>query len=200
MSVSDWHPDGLDAFFNSRYDYADAALLAKLWNIPVVEAKQAIGHKIIHGIEDLLPAEVAPDPKFPDPKSDDKLSADDSKWLDTFFASPYNYYDAELLAQLWNLGTVEEAKILIGAKILNGNENILPDKVRAGSKASPDEGTKMLDKFFGSTYTYEDAALLAQLWNIDLVEAKKTIGYKLFAGLERLLPDKIRHTTGHSTD
>ena len=53
-----WDSNGFNIYANSDYHYEDAALLAKLWNIPVTEAKQAIGHKIINEIENLLPAEV----------------------------------------------------------------------------------------------------------------------------------------------
>ena len=42
-----------------------------------------------------------------------------------------------------------------------------------------------------SNYTYNDAELLASLWNIDIVDAKKTIGYKIINKLEYLLPEKI---------
>lgn len=42
-----------------------------------------------------------------------------------------------------------------------------------------------------SNYTYNDAELLASLWNIDIVDAKKTIGYKIINKIEHLLPEKI---------
>lgn len=249
MSTSDWHPKGFDAYVKSNYSYEDAELLARLWNIPIAEAKQAIGHKIINGIEDLLPEGVEPDPKVDEHKVDwdskaldaffnsrftyedaerlaqlwnqpdayagkkligakilngDKHLVDkllkgsgqevnmDEKWLDAYFNSQYTYDDAELLSQLWNLSSVYEAKKLIGAKIINGMENILPDKIRRDNehKVNPDE--KALDAFFNSDYSYDDAALLAQLWSISVVDAKKTIGIKILNDIEDLLPAKVR--------
>jgi hypothetical protein len=53
-----WDSNGFEIYAASDYHYEDAALLAKLWAIPIAEAKQAIGHKITHQIENLLPAEV----------------------------------------------------------------------------------------------------------------------------------------------
>ncbi len=55
---SNWDANGFNIYADSTYHYEDAELLAKLWNIPITEAKQAIGHKITHQIEDLLPEEV----------------------------------------------------------------------------------------------------------------------------------------------
>ena len=55
MPTSDWHPNGLAAFFKSDYTFGDAQKLAELWGIPVGEAKQVLGHKIIRNIEGLLP-------------------------------------------------------------------------------------------------------------------------------------------------
>lgn len=251
MSESDWHPKGFQAYVDSNYDYNDAELLAQLWNIPVGEAKQVIGHKILHNIEDLLPSKVAPDNKVDEPKVDwdskaldaffnshftyddaERLSQlwnqpdayagkkligakilsgnsklidqllkgpivdENEKWLDAFFNSSYTYDDADLLSQLWGLGSAFEGKKLIGAKLVNGLENILPDKIRrgGGSKVNPDD--KAYDAFFNSEYTYDDADLLSQLWNISLGEAKKTIGTKVIAGIDKLLPMDVRRPRG----
>lgn len=193
MSTSDWHPKGWQAYANSNYTYEDAELLAQLWNIPVDEAKQAIGHKIIHGIEDLLPAKVAPDPKVNDHPTDW-----DSKALDAFFNSHFTYDDAERLAQLWGQPDAYAGKKLIGAKILNGNSKLV-DQLLKGPGVNENE--KWLDAFFNSNYTYDDAELLAQLWGLgSAYEGKKLIGAKLVNGLESILPDKIRRSSGNGDD
>lgn len=193
MSLSDWHPKGWQAYADSNYTYEDAELLAQLWNIPVDEAKKAIGHKIIHGIEDLLPAKVAPDPKINDHPTDW-----DSKALDAFFNSHFTYDDAARLAQLWGQPDAYAGKKLIGAKILNGNSKLV-DQLLKGPAVSGDE--KWLDAFFNSNYTYDDAELLAQLWGLSSAyEGKKLIGAKLINGLESILPDKIRRSSGNGDD
>lgn len=198
MSISDWHPKGFDAYANSDYDYDDAALLAQLWNIPVEEAKYAIGHKILHNIEDLLPAEVKPDvvdEHKPGLNTDEKA-------LDAYFNSGYSYEDAELLSQLWDLGSVVEGKKTIGYKILNGIEKFLPDKIKPFDDNTHtvkllDPNEEALNTFFKSRYTYDDAALLSSVWNVgDAFEAKKLIGYKLAFGQEFTLPDKITGAVG----
>lgn len=187
MSTSDWDPKGFDAYVNSNYSYEDAELLAQLWNIPIAEAKQAIGHKIINNIEHLLPAKVAPDPKVDEHPTTDW----DSKALDAFFNSNFTYEDAERLAQLWNQPDAYAGKKLIGAKILNGNEKLVHQMLKGPGNTNPDE--KFLDVFFKSDYTYDDAELLAQLWGMpSAYEAKKVIGAKIFHGIEANLPDKIR--------
>lgn len=129
--------------------------------------------------------------------------AEEPYWTDIRFKayakSNYTYDDAELLAQLWNIDIIE-AKKTIGYKIMNKLEDLLPDKIRGGSggdghdvKITPDD---QLDAFFNSNYTYDDAELLAQLWNIDIVEAKKTIGNKIINGWEKYLPEKIQGGSG----
>ena len=202
MSISDWHPKGFDAYANSDYDYDDAALLAHLWNIPVDEAKYVIGHKIIHNIEDLLPAEVKPD-VVDEHKGDvnDALNAEE-KALDAYFNSGYSYEDAELLSQLWGLGSVVEGKKTIGYKILNGIEKFLPDKIKPFDDNTRDvklldPNAEALNTFFKSRYTYDDADLLSSLWNVGgAFEAKKLIGYKIAFGQEFTLPDKITGAVG----
>lgn len=189
MSTSDWHPKGFQAYVKSSYRYEDAELLAQLWEIPLGEAKQVIGHKIIHGIEGLLPAGVEPDSKTTDPKA-----SWDDKALDAFFNSPFSYEDAERLAQLWSQPDAYAGKKLIGAKILSGNKHLVA-KLFKGSARSEEE--KWLDTFFNSSYTYDDADLLSQLWSLSSVyEGKKLIGAKLLNGLEKLLPDKVRPPRG----
>lgn len=188
MSTSDWDAAGLDAFFESNYRFEDAELLAQLWNIPIDEAKQAIGHKIIHGIEDLLPKGVEPDTKAHEPKVDW-----DAKALDAFFNSQYTYDDAERLAQLWGQPDAYAGKKLIGAKILNGQAKLIPHLLKSTPGSNSNE--QPLDRFFKSDYTFDDALLLSQLWDIDIVEAKKTIGFKILNNAEDALPDKIRRNS-----
>lgn len=193
MSESDWHPKGFQAYADSNYDYDDAALLAQLWNIPVGEAKQVIGHKIINDIEGLLPAKVAPDPKVNTHKFDW-----DSKASNAFFnKSHYTFEDAERMAQLWGQADAYAGKKLIGATIISGNSKMVDQLLKGPSNVGADNSEeKWLDAFFNSNYTYDDADLLSQLWNISLGEAKKTIGTKVIAGIDQLLPMDVRRPRG----
>lgn len=184
MAISDWKVDGFDVYANSNYDFNDAETLANLWGIPVIEAKHVIGYKIVHKIEHLLPAEVSP----ASGEGDEHDNIFDSDVWKAYANSDYTYYDAELLSQLWGISIVE-AKKTIGYKIIHGYEGDLPDKVRGNDDTDWD--AKALDTYSRSQYTYQDAELLAQLWNISVYEAKKVIGYKIIDGLEHLLPNKV---------
>ncbi len=84
--------------------------------------------------------------------------------LDTFFASDYTYWDAAILASYWGQD-LEEAKARIGRKIGWGPadvailEQFLLD-ARLASLQSVDDL-----RFYGeSSYTYDDAAALAEFW------------------------------------
>ncbi|MEZ5448009.1 MAG: hypothetical protein R3E95_05840 [Thiolinea sp.] len=187
----DWDAKALDAFFNSPYTYEDAEHLARLWNQPggAYAGKKLIGAKLLNGNQALLDKLLKGGPAPDEVKWEEK-------WLDAFFDSPYSYEDAELLAQLWSLPSTYEGKKLIGAKILNGLEYLLPEKIRHDKihDEPPQPDAKAFDAFFSSPYTYEDAELLAQLWNLSVVDAKETIGIKVIHGIEDALPAKIRRT------
>ena len=131
-SPSTWHSNGFKTYVNSDYSYEDAELLAQLWDIPVVEAKQAIGHKILHKIEDLLPEKVKQqyDNHFKDPyDSPNHSNPLDDNAFQSYLNSGYDYEDAELLAAIWDID-IEEAKSTIGYKIMNKLEETLPEEIR----------------------------------------------------------------------
>jgi hypothetical protein len=107
------------AYAESNYSYNDAELLASLWEIDILDAKKTIGYKIINGLEHLLPE------KIQGGTSDEY----DLEALGMFVLSPYTYDDANTLAQLWDTGVLD-AKEIIGIKILNGDEALLPDEIR----------------------------------------------------------------------
>ena len=189
-----WENDLFKAYANSNYTYDDAELLASLWNIDIVDAKKTIGYKVINKLEHLLPEKIRGGSGGGDGDWHDggKVTADDQ--LDAFFKSNYTYDDAELLSQLWNIDIVE-AKKTIGNKIIYGWEKYLPEKIQGGSGDKSGEGgydLEALGMFVLSPYTYDDADQLAQLWEIDIIDAKEVIGINILHGDEKLLPDKIR--------
>ena len=194
MASSDWHPKGFEAYAKSDYTYEDAAKLAELWNIPIVEAKQVLGHKIINGIQDLLPEGLqSPSSGKGDPKHDPKTGPNGVS--NTFLAyvnSVYDYDDAELLASLWNMSIVE-AKNEIGYKVIHGLEANLPDKLRENDNTDTalSAEDKAYEAFRQSPYDYDDADLLSGVWGLSIVEAKQMIGVTVTTKMEQLLPDKI---------
>lgn len=199
MASSDWHPKGLDAYARSDYTYDDAETLANLWSIPVIEAKQVLGHKILNDIQDLLPEGLQNPGSNVEPKPNPKTEPNGvSKAFLAYANSEYDYEDAELLASLWNMSIVE-AKDEIGYKVIHGLEDNLPDKLRNNNeepKASlPEE--KAYDAFRQSHYDYDDAELLAGVWGLSIVEAKQMIGVTVSADMDQLLPSKIYRESGH---
>lgn len=179
------------AYANSNYQYDDAALLAKLWNIPVLEAKHTIGYKITNQIEDLLPAEVRDLHKKR--KKDKKDNAD--AMYTTYINSNYQYEDAELLAKLWKV-SILEAKQTIGYKITHQIEHFLPEEVQEQHKkrlnGKKNNVNAMFTTYVNSNYQYEDAELLAKIWNMSIMEAKQTIGRKITHQMEDSLPEEVQ--------
>lgn len=138
---SNWDANGFTVYANSEYHYDDAELLAKLWSIPIVEAKQAIGHKITHQIEDLLPEEVKTSYQAHLNEGDYHYEGNSNPetTFNAYADSDYDYSDAELLAKLWNI-PVTEAKHTIGNKIIQQIEDLLPEEVKALHKSHLNEG------------------------------------------------------------
>ena len=195
MATSDWHPNGIAAFFKSDYTYDDAKKLAGLWNISVGEAKQALGHKVIHNIQHLLPQKIGA------PKANPKWDLDS---LTSFFKSDYTYDDAAELANLWNISPYE-AKKAIGHKINNNIQHLLPEGLQKPTVPeveglSPNWDPHGLDAFFKSDYTFDDAQALANMWGISVVEAKQAIGHKIINKIQHLLPSGLQQPTSKTSD
>lgn len=197
MASSDWHPKGYDAYVKSDYTYDDANTLATLWNIPVAEAKQVLGHKIINGIQDLLPEGLrSPGTDKLDPKLKPKANPNgvSAKFM-AYVNSRYDYDDAALLASLWNM-SIPEAKDQIGYKVKAGLEQKLPDKLRENDhpKVTLSPEDRAYEAFRQSGYSYDSADLLAGVWNLSIVEAKHMIGVTVISEMDKLLPDKVIDT------
>ena len=85
--------------------------------------------------------------------------------LETFFSSAYTYCDAKLVAGLWSI-SIEQAKVEIGQKIINGYGENVPGLLAAAreSNACGWEDTG---------HSYEDAVTLAGIWGLkDPYDAK----------------------------
>lgn len=96
----------INAFSQSQYYYCDAKLIADLWNVDIWQGKIGIGEKILMGIGENIPDALA-------------MSRNDGNkcsWGETGFG----YDDAVRIANLWDLGSVEEAKDKIEYMATNG--------------------------------------------------------------------------------
>lgn len=99
---------------------------------------------------------------------------------DAFHASQYNYCDAKLVGELWNLD-VSGGKITIGQKILNRINSDIPILL-AQSRAAQNKC------FWEDTgYDYNDAVIIAQAWNLGIADAKWAMAQKMTHGQSRLV-------------
>ncbi len=73
-----------------------------------------------------------------------------------FFKTGYGWCDAQVLSQYWKMNT-DEAKVNAGAKILNGGNRYLGEALAAAYHSHA----------CGSSFNYEDAAKLAELWTAE---------------------------------
>ena len=100
-----------DAYFGAGYDYDDAVVLAKMWNISEPgAAKVAAGKKLEAG--ETLPIAPGSAPAAPADAGDSAVNA--------YFDAGYTYDDAVTLAQMWHLATPYDAKVAAGKKLAAG--------------------------------------------------------------------------------
>ncbi|PZU98976.1 MAG: hypothetical protein DCF32_19200 [Leptolyngbya sp.] len=84
--------------------------------------------------------------------------------LDTFFSSGYTYWDAAQLASYWGQD-VDEAKARIGRKILWGPADVaLLEQFLLDARLESLQSVGDLRFYSETSYTYDDAAALAEFW------------------------------------
>jgi hypothetical protein len=100
--------------------------------------------------------------------------------LDAFFSSPYDYWDASILAEFWG-ASITDAKVAMGNKILSGAVGkALLVQVLTDARIDALESVEELRNFADAQYTYDDAAALAEFWgDPSPYEAKLRIEHNL---------------------
>ncbi|MBD2114254.1 MULTISPECIES: hypothetical protein [Cyanophyceae] len=84
--------------------------------------------------------------------------------LETFFSSGYTYWDAAQLASYWGQD-VDEAKARIGRKILWGPADVaLLEQFLLDARLESLQSVDDLRFYSETSYTYDDAAALAEFW------------------------------------
>jgi len=112
----------LKAFFNSKYDYWDARVLADYWGQSVSEAKARMGRKILWGKSDVAILEqFLIDARI---QALQKVQVSNPP-LQLYSDSKYNYNDAEKLAKLWGERSPWEAKIRIEKNLILGQPEVI---------------------------------------------------------------------------
>jgi hypothetical protein len=104
---------------------------------------------------------------------------------DAFWGAEYTAEDLEALRDLWNVDALE-AKARAGQMILDGET--VPVAASGPVEDVPYLELDAQEALLEAGITYEDAEQLAELWQIDPVEAKVRAGDMLLRGEELPLP------------
>ena len=105
VEVCEAKPDQkeLDAFFNSRYTYWDAKVLAGFWHQTLTDTKMRMGRKIAWGPE----AQTFLETELANARHEALKTVDQLRF---YSDSGYTYDDAEALANFWGEKGAYEAK------------------------------------------------------------------------------------------
>ena len=167
--------DPLDTFFQSTYNYCDATLISKSWQIEITEAKATIGRKIQDGMVDALESSLA----------GARGEGHACTWADV----PHSYEDAEKIAAAWGLANPGEAKDKIAYLYTQGRSaEVVTALQNAPAAPMTTEDQAAWDAFQASDYTYCDAKLVGAAWSMQIDQAKAAIGYKIMNGFSDQLP------------
>jgi hypothetical protein len=119
------------------------------------------------------------------PLTDDEVKAG----IAAYFQAGFGYDNAVELARLWNLASdqIGQVKAVAGQKLLAGETLPVTAKPNEDGPTSEEpenpELSKQVEEFFLQGYDWDDAVVLAGLWNLsDPGDAKAEAGRRLLAG------------------
>jgi hypothetical protein len=120
----------LQAFYNSKYDYWDARVLADYWGQSVDDAKARIGRKILWGKKAVaILQQFLVDARVNALES--AQPAPDASSYKLFLESEFREYeDVEALAKFWGDPSAMDAKLRIERNLILGNDEILKEALR----------------------------------------------------------------------
>lgn len=108
-----------------------------------------------------------------------------------------SYQDAEALATHWGLGSPEDAKAQVEAKLIHHQEDILAQDLKAARMAA-DDALAMRAAFdakreiFLASYDWCDAEVLAVVWGTDSDDAKAHGGDLIQSGKDKLIVKALK--------
>jgi hypothetical protein len=151
----------------------DAEVLAQYWGFgaDVAGAKGFVEQKAAMGAMDMVWMALS-DASYAGKKYDESYVDPDQDALTAFWSSTYHYCDARLLADFWGIDAYS-GKITIGNKLKWGDAEelaYLQGQLAQGRTIAQQRGTSC--QFYELNYTYDDAAMMAQLWRTDVSTAK----------------------------
>lgn len=102
--------------------------------------------------------------------------------LELFFNSDYTLCDAHFVSKTFGFD-LKDSKVYIGQKIAWGTTDILEGDLQRARQRGWDDRTWRC-QFYQTGYTYDDARMLAQMWQVDVSDAKVRIEDKILSGNE----------------
>lgn len=194
---SDWSamPEGYtreqyEAFWGAEHTTDDVLRLSALWHSDATATKARAGQMILDGKS--LPTALGEDPAAPtdptapaDPAPPTPVPAappTDLEYKQEHFQAleiaGYSIYDEMLLSEMWAL-ELDEAKARAGQMLLDGLT--LPILPGAGDYLA-EPGALAAEAYWDAGYTDVEAMELAELWDVDLYEAKARAGQMILDG------------------
>jgi ribosomal protein L16/L10AE len=183
-----------EAFWNSKYTYDDAELLAEYWGKPEPwYAKLKIGRLLINGDDAAIQKALQQARNNPAiqqvlQQRQQQAPAEQQQW-DAYSNSKYSYDDAEFLAEYWGKPNISDAKLKIGRLLVSGDDAAIQKALQQARQQQQQQS----EAFWNSKYTYDDAELLADYWGKpDPWYAKLKIGRFLVSGDEAAIKKALQ--------
>lgn len=99
--------------------------------------------------------------------------------IERFFESDYTWCDVQLLSSYWEQDQLD-TKARIGRKIGWGDEQYIEEFLEGARGQAQERGEKC--SFYESEFSYEDAEVLSNYWQMPVDEVKAFVEEKLFYG------------------
>jgi hypothetical protein len=112
--------------------------------------------------------------------------------LKSYLGSPYSYCDAKILAAYWGQSTWD-AKLRIGRKV-GWDDQTTVDQMLDTARRQARASAETCD-FAETSFTQQDADLLAAYWGVEVTEAKARVGQKMMWGGHQLVRSALDAAT-----
>lgn len=166
--------------------YDDVETLSRYWGLSIVETKATIGYKL--ATDPALLNDALQSAQWYEQRAATAVD-DATSDLDAFFASRFQYCDALMLSQHWQI-SLDEAKTTIGYKVRNSLEALLVPELDAAREAAHKRGEHCYIEL-SPTFSESNIAKLERHWGVDRKTARNRVDDMLAAGKDAELQKAI---------
>lgn len=171
--------------------FDDAVAVANLWQEEPAVAKASLLYKAHYGdyerVNELVARARAGGPATEvDPDAAARRAFYDSPLVD--------YCHAKMLAAAWQTST-SEAKAILGWKVKSGSTALLSSALDSARGFVSDNPQHQCD-WADTSFTWQDAELLAEMWNMTRTEAKNALAMKYTWGTEQQVREMLAAERG----